>query len=420
MDTFPFLRPFKGIELKNCYNNPFVLREDLQAFSYTNAVVLPQRNNAMKAWGLGGVLDENDTYIEISGLGAQFGGYYAYEGISVSESRVCYCGYLINHWGHFLLDAVSRLWYALEHDTEDLLFVYLVGEDAKPETIGNYREFFELFGIEDRIRIINKPVKYKEVIIPERAFIKGEYYSKYFLSVFDKVKEAAINEDERDLPEKIYLSRNHFRGKKVESGLDFVDHYFSKNGFEVIYPEEISLSRMIRLIHGAKICAAESGTLTHNFLFSEEGKELIIVERQVTVNDYQCEVDIARGLKPIYIDANYEIYTTSVGYGPYLLGYTKCFKRFTETYGFLEPDTYYTSEKYIKKCLRKYIKACDREYGYKRQYASWQMIARRAIMEAYEEALEKFRPWLEKTTPLFWWQIFQIRYIKAFMKKLLK
>ena len=78
---------------------------------------------------------------------------------------------------------------------------------------------------------------------------------------------------------------------------------------------------MIRLIRGAKLCAAESGTLTHNFLFAQEGKEVVIVERQVTINDYQCNVDVARGLKPIYVDANHEIYTTAVGYGPYFLGY---------------------------------------------------------------------------------------------------
>ena len=68
---------------------------------------------------------------------------------------------------------------------------------------------------------------------------------------------------------------------------------------------------MIRLIRGAKLCAAESGTLTHNFLFAQEGKEVVIVERQVTINDYQCNVDVARGLKPIYVDANHEIYTTA-------------------------------------------------------------------------------------------------------------
>ena len=356
----------------------------------------------------------------MSGIGNQFGGAYSTNRIIDSSEEVCYCGYLIRHWGHFLLDVVSRLWYAVEHDDEVSSYVFIVKEFKEESITGNYLEFFRLLGIANKVKLINAPTRFRKVLVPESAFVKKKYYSKKFISVFDRVITTAYKCEINALPEKVYLSRNHFRGKNIEMGLDFVDHYFRKNGFEIVYPEEVSLSQLIRMLQAAKVCASESGTLTHNFLFAQQGKEVIIVERQVTINDYQCNVDIIKDLHPIYIDANYEIYTTAVGYGPYLLGYTKCFQRFTEDYGYKAPDAYYTSEKYAKKCLARYIKACDTEYGYKRQYCSWQMISRRAIMEAYEEALEKFRPYLEKKKPLFWWQAFQPRYIKALLKRLLR
>ena len=76
--------------------------------------------------------------------------------------------------------------------------------------------------------------------------------------------------------------------------------------------------------------------------------------------------------------------------------------------------------KVSKEMPEKYLYACDIEYGYKRQYSSWQMISRRAIMEAYEEALEKIRPWLEKKKPLFWWEYLRPRFVKEYIKKMLR
>ena len=375
-----FLRPLKQIEMAKLHDDGLEERDDLRAYCFPKSTILPQRSDSTRIHGLGGVVSSDGTFAEVSGLGDQFGGAYPFDHAAESDKKVCFCGYLIKHWGHFLLDVVSRLWYAMEKDDEIEAYVFIVQENTTPELSGNYAEFFRLFGISDKIQLINTPTRFKEVVVPERAFFKRHYYSKKFTAIFDRVAERVSASQDDNLPERVYLSRNHFRGKDIESGLDFVDHFFSKNEYKILYPEEISLAEMIRLIRGAKICASESGTLTHNFLFAQEEKEVVIIERQVTINDYQCDIDIAKRLRSVYVDANYEIYTTAASYGPYLLGYTNCFRHFTEAYGYLEPDPYYSSDKYLKKCLRKYMMACDIEYGYKRQYASWQMIARRAIM----------------------------------------
>ena len=416
-----FLRPQKAEALKEFYERPFIRREKISASCYQEAVILPQRKGRFMH-GLGGVITAEGIYVEDSGIPNQFGGKYEYSVSERKEETVCFCGYLIKHWGHFLIDAVSRLWYSLEHDAEIDEYVFVVEEGSRRKPEGNYAEFFRLLGILNKVRIIDTPTCFQKVLVPERSMAKNQYYSPLYLQLFDKISEKAMKEYPiSDITDnKVYLSRNHFIGARVECGLDFVDHFFEKNGFTIIYPEEISLGEMIYMIRTATVCAAESGTLPHNFLFAQNQKDVIIIERQVTINQYQTEVDIIKELNVTYVDANYEIYTTYASYGPYLLGYTDCFKKFTEVFHYKEPDSYYISERYLKKCLKAYIKAVALEYGYKRQYEPWQMIWHKAIMEAYEESLEKFGPWLDRRKPLFWRQYFQLRYIKALVKRVLR
>ena len=40
------------------------------------------------------------------------------------DEKVVYCGYLVNHWGHFLIEAVTRLWYFMERDATIDVYPY--------------------------------------------------------------------------------------------------------------------------------------------------------------------------------------------------------------------------------------------------------------------------------------------------------
>lgn len=419
-----YVRPQKRKYMEDIYKSASQNGGSLTHEHLADAVILPQKPGNGKLHGIGGVISNDNSFVELSGLREQFGGYYSFDqNVEYIDKCVCFCGYFINHWGHFLVDTVSRLWYSFEHDDEIDEYIFIVEENSDRIFKNNYNEFIELFGIKEKIRIVNKPTRFREVIVPEISFNKGGFVSELYLEIFERVVTAAFNKYkdciQNDHNDKVFLSRNHLRGKSVEVGLDFLDDYFKKNGFTILYPEEISLGTLICILRNAKICAAESGTLPHNFLFAQNGKEILIIERQVTINLYQISVDIAKAFNATYIDANYEVYTTSSGYGPYLLGYTKSFELFTKDNNYIPPAEYYVSEKYQKKCLQQYIKNCDKEYGYARQHAPWQYIYRHAIFEAYNEAFEKFRPYLTKQTPLYWYQIFQLRFIKKFIRSLL-
>ena len=56
---------------------------------------------------------------------------YETDDVKIVEKVVVYCGFFMEHWGHFLLEVTLRLWYALEEKEyiDEYVFLGLEGED---------------------------------------------------------------------------------------------------------------------------------------------------------------------------------------------------------------------------------------------------------------------------------------------------
>ena len=87
-----------------------------------------------------------------------------------------------------------------------------------------------------------------------------------------------------------------------------MDDYFEKNGFQLLYPERLSLIELIVYLQNAEVIAAESGTVAHNFLFAQESKKCIIIEWQAVVNEIQANIDIIKNQNITYIDGQLTVY----------------------------------------------------------------------------------------------------------------
>lgn len=255
--NFNYLRPIKAKELEQWYTDSFSCKEKLCVMEVQNATILPLKHfdSDDVSQGRGGVVDSVDGYIGLSGVEGRIFGRYEYDINSCDyiESEIVYGGYLTNHWGHFLIESVPRLWYALTHPAfkGDIVFFSDFGEECLLKD--NFYIFFELLNLVERVRIINKPVRYKMVIIPELSYGRTDYYSDYYNMIFDTIiQNCKANSEQEDFPEKVFLSRSKFSKSKPEIGMDFLDSYFKKNGYAIIFPEDCSLEKLVKLMMHAK------------------------------------------------------------------------------------------------------------------------------------------------------------------------
>ena len=430
MIDYSFLRPQKAIALKKNYNKPFEKKEKLTAETFSNATILPLQKFEQDSllFGRGGVVNNHGDYIDTSAISDRVQGAYEHTIQEHIDEKVVYCGFFVGQWGHFLIESVSRLWYFLENDSTIDHYVFFLKDGEKKTISGNYREFFQLLGIWHKLKFINKPTQYREVVIPELSYSRMNYYSDQYKDLFQTISLAAQIQ-KKDLPSKIYLSRSKIKNiEKKEFGLKILDSYFQNNGYKILHPEQITLTELIAYIDGADEIATLSGSLHHNLLFAQDNKKIIIIERNVLNNEIQVDINRIRHFETTYIDANIPIYPINVGIGPFIMAYNKFMDNFTKSRRYVPVSKQEQSEKILKKMFKQYMVCYHNIYGFNLYMEDWMVKHSDILNEGYKAGTEYFGKYLSKysifniiSSPRYWENIIlkiAIRHFEPILKKL--
>lgn len=313
-----------------------------------NGVILPVKPEHGYKWGLGGVVSSDDVFIKNSlhpgyfkESENRFGGYYTYNKADYIDETVIYCDPIILQWGHFLVDSISRLWYAMNSNYRIAFCGYGFPEGGLS---GSYLRFMELIGIEKaRLLDVRKPTKFKNIIIPEMSYIADLYYTKEYLNIFDTAIKN-INADAGkafDNVEKVYFTRCQFKdngARTREYGEKQLESIFRYNGFTIISPEKCSLDQQIYLMSHCKSFVSLSGTVAHNILFSRDIDSFIILNKTSHSQRQQYYLNEISGVKIVNIDVYKEPLIKlnipkDTGYGPFLIGCTSYFIKYANETG---------------------------------------------------------------------------------------
>lgn len=419
---YSYLRPKKAAWLKTMYDSSFEELQELTVWQGQNATILPLREipGDDVLFGRGGVVDNQGQYVPLSGIPERIQNSYTFENPPFRDEKVVYCGYLVNHWGHFLVEAVTRLWYALEQDASIDKYVFFLNEKEERQIKGNYKEFFVLLGIWDKLELISTPTTYREVLVPQISFQCMHAYSPKYLAVFDAIADNAPVDPSWTPYEKIYFTRSHFAKENgYEFGLDSLDDYFRANGFQILAPEKIPLAQMIYYLRNAGEIASMSGSTPHNMLFANCGQKLTIIERLVMNDDHQVCINRMRHLNVTPIDASFHLYPVDFC-GPYFLGYNHILERYTQDHHMQPPGTQFTSVEYRDNCFKQYMRSYHDNYQYRWFMADWYAEITDSIWEAYQDNYPLFRDYLDGNKPFLKEQRFQWHYIKQALKRLLR
>lgn len=419
---YDYLRPRKAEAVKKWYNKEFIKRESLEALPYSEATILPLRSlaNDNLLFGRGGVVEENGNYIDESGIPGRV--FYSYEtqAHEYKNERVVYCGYLVPHWGHFLVEAVTRLWYFLKNDSSIDKYVFFIEENSERQISGNYKQFLELIGVWDKVEIIYTPTKYREVIVPERSFKMGQYWSDEFKRIYDAAAESALkNNNENSICKKVFLSRSQLKAfRHKEFNMDMLDDFFETNGYQIVFPEKESLSDLIRIIRNADNVATLSGSIQHNLLFAVDSLKQIVIEKTAVTVDFVRDINRIKGFDTTYIDANLCVYPVNIGYGPFIMRYSGMLKKYADENGYLPPEGNYESKKRMKKILQMYFKEYEKVYHKKWYMEEWEAKDfALTIREAVNDGYAYFEPYLSGRKPLFARDYFSLHFIRSVFRR---
>jgi hypothetical protein len=317
----------------------YLRKTALTAKEVVQGIILPAKGDPSVSWALGGVLDKDDNFIKESRTKNEyvFGGFYEYDKNSVQQydETVVFMGPFICHWGHFICDQISRLWYVLP-DIKKYRVAYCGWNWGSEQTSlwGNFLEFMHLLGLsDDQLIDVKTPMQFRSVIIPEFSFIPNEYYiQNYFTEEFKdifRIVTGNVKTPTSTAPSHIYFTRGKFSGAMTkEYGEDKIEALFEANGYKIFSPEQLSLSEQIYYLNHSECMAAVSGSITHNFLFAKIGQKVIVLNKMDSVNEYQMLIDNIMDVNISCIDVYKKMLPVCFGLGPFLIGVNGNLKRF--------------------------------------------------------------------------------------------
>lgn len=180
-----------------------------------------------------------------------------------------YGGYLFGHFGHFLLESLSRLWAIQSLGKYPIVFVSPINSLRSWQ-----HEILKILGVENII-IVKKPTYYDELIIPSPGFQMGDFFNSKHARYLERQECRVIKE------KKIWLSRSSLK-KEVHPGdvvnENDIERLLSDKGWDIIHPQNLDISQQLRILSEAKSIAGIAGSAFHALMFLKDyhGKVNII------------------------------------------------------------------------------------------------------------------------------------------------
>jgi len=228
-------------------------------------------------------------------------------------------GALNGHYGHFILEGLSRLWYFLNPENAHLKAVYISeGSNEK------FMSFFGLFGLKDQdiIEII-EPIRFRSVIIPEQSIRLHDYYHILYKKTIDRIKESVTSGSSK----KVFFSKQLSKAGRA-IGESVIENVFKNNGYEIFYPEKMTPYETVSIIKGCDNFVASSGTNIHNSIFLDDKKSMVCLNRSEHIHPIQIMIDRMRGLNATYIDVFVTSSAENFGDKPCFVAMTKYLKKY--------------------------------------------------------------------------------------------
>lgn len=322
------------------------LKTDITVTEVEGGVILPQKMSPnMHHWmGDGGVIDERGEFVNLSGIlgfgenegDFVFGGAYEYDLAERLEEDVLYMGAFQPHWGHFLLEYVTRLWYWIKYKPN--IRIAYCGFSCEPDSMGgNFLEILTLLGIEkERLIDIRKPTKFTKVIVPEQSYLRGKYFSPEYKLIVETLTQNACRVFSQKVYDKVYFTRTDFMktaaNRSKERGEQSIRKLFEQNDFKILSPEKLSATEQIYYVSHCKKIVVPIGGASMNLVFAAPGCEVILIKKAYlpdTPADMHIVSCVNQAFKVVFLDSYFKPYKNlpyGYGDGPHMLGITSCIR----------------------------------------------------------------------------------------------
>jgi hypothetical protein len=315
-------------EWKAASEKDYYIEEPIEVQTVENGIILPLKWDPPQGRS-GGVCDADGNFITGHKRHMQKGASgnidHAYpipDETQHSTETVIYGGLYDGHYGHFIMETLSRMWYFIENPNNEYKVVFIWGGSL------DCLEFLLMLGLrEENIILLNKPTRFKKIIIPDHSFYLGNGYKDKAMAVYNVIRDSVIPAKF----DKVYLTKSKLKSRHLINE-EYFENYYREQGFEIIAPEELSIREQVAVMAGASEVVTTIGTTQHQILFSRDGIKTTILTRGNQPEASLCWINQARAVECTLIDVTLDLLPTFRTLGCQIVYPTEYFKYYVNDY----------------------------------------------------------------------------------------
>lgn len=227
------------------------------------------------------------------------------------EGAALYGGRYAGHFGHILLETMTRFWADLDYDAYERIVVIPKSFNlARRRRSRLFDMLVGLLGIPaDRVVIVGQEgVAFERLDVPSTPFVLSVVADPRFLDVFDRIADRVVRDDYggdlSGLPSRVYLSRSQLdngrpKGQSSATNEAEAEAFFEERGFTVVHPQKIPFAEQVALARNADLVAGCNGSALHLAMFCRPDTGLLALDIRHVSNQYL--IDRARGLDAMHV-----------------------------------------------------------------------------------------------------------------------
>lgn len=227
------------------------------------------------------------------------------------DGRTFYAGRYVTHFGHILLETLTRFWPDVDYQAFDHLLTTpkFVDDSWSGRTSGLFDRMLSMADAPvGRMTVAVQPVRCDELLVPSSPFRVAVSADPRFLAVFDRIGDRVERDlygsDLGHLPRRIYLSRSRLEKRRTTKQRNAdnersAEEWFERNGFDIIHPQLLPLPEQIALCRNAQVIAGCDGSALHMAMFARPGARMLAIDSRAVPNQFL--INQARGLDAVHL-----------------------------------------------------------------------------------------------------------------------
>ena len=235
----------------------------------------PRRQTAFRM----GVLDDRGRIVRGSLLQRSYGQVgFAPEPPSTARTDprpVVFAGHLSYHFGHFILESLSRLWFAAEHPERPIVWACRP-EPVPPAWHAWQRQVLDVLGLRNEVLLLTEPTRFRSVDVPQPGYRVKDFFSRQHARFL-----ATYPARPRDPDLRVWLSRSGSDSGYRSLHAARLEAQLTEHGWTIVQPETLPIGEQLELLATAGRVAGEQGSAFHLVMLLDDvsGLEVDVICR---------------------------------------------------------------------------------------------------------------------------------------------